>query len=220
MRKKIFVSAFSINMFNMPEPLGIFDYDARITLEFEKLHEDDIRLWISQDQAEWHIGHEATAEVLSRRFDVPIKADRKALIWPKRETSDDLDEELIVVTLGRRLNEGQILTEAEVEQMPMTFWGIFCTRYNPSEPIKCFCGEQATHYNDDKGHYYCEEHKDDQTDIKQFEESDDQPCRCMDCGEQTTIMRAQRIEDSETHRTKGYLCHDCYVQMMALEIVD
>src|SRR5579875_1246286 len=208
--KKIFVTAFSTNMFNMPEPLGDFEYPAFITLNFEKLHERDIRYWIRRGWVTWRVGHEATAAVLSRRYGVPVHVDRTPVVFPDHAGAD---VELVVIALGKRLDAGQILSEEEVERLPISFWGVMCEQYKPSAPILCHrCKRPAVAYNEEVGQYCCEEHRPDRTEIG---ESDNVRVRCMICKEWTTILESSPLLDA-TRRERGRICHLCDAELGGL----
>ena len=106
MRKKVILAnAFSLSMLpSQPETL----------IKVSEISEEQVKQLLSEgfDSA---VGHESTANFLSKKLSVEIKPNRKQI------KLDD-DTLLIVVQLMQRLPEGKVLSEEEISRIPVKFY--------------------------------------------------------------------------------------------------
>jgi len=103
MTGRVYISnAFSLSMINPPELVMIYE---------EKL--ENIKQMI-QNGFESAIGHESTAKLLSQLLNVNVLVNR-------REIKLKHGDKLIVFQLMQRLQEGKILNEQELQQIPFRF---------------------------------------------------------------------------------------------------
>jgi hypothetical protein len=100
----ILANAFSVNMLTEPK-----------TLQFVQVNENIIAQTLQSQSFQSIIGHNSTAEFLSKRLCVQIDCNRQEY----KLKSNDV---LIVVTLGKRLEEGKVLTQEELIQFPVQYW--------------------------------------------------------------------------------------------------
>ena len=101
-KPKVYISnAFSLNMIDDEDKKGIGVFRAT---------PEQIRDLIKETEYESSVGHESTADVLSKILDVPIKAERK----PIKIGDNDI---LVVFQLKERLPEGKVLSEDEVKDL-------------------------------------------------------------------------------------------------------
>jgi len=105
--KVILANAFSLSMLpSQPETL----------IKVSEISEEQVKQLLSEgfDSA---VGHESTANFLSKKLSVEIKANRKQI------KLDD-DTLLIVVQLMQRLPEGKVLSEEEIAKIPVKFFAV------------------------------------------------------------------------------------------------
>jgi len=67
------------------------------------------------------VGHDSTAAILSRKLGIDVPVNRAAI---KLNYGDSV----YVAQLGIRLNEGQVLTEEELANVPMSLWVVTVMR--------------------------------------------------------------------------------------------
>ncbi len=97
-------NAFSLSMLvNFPAKIWVME-----------LSTDEAKKFV-ESGAESAIGHESTAQVLSRILGTDIKAERKMI---RLEAGD----ELLVFQLMTRLPEGKVLSEEEILSLPYKFF--------------------------------------------------------------------------------------------------
>ena len=105
--KVILANAFSLSMLpSQPETL----------IKVSEISEEQVKQLLAND-FESAIGHESTANFLSKKLSVEIKANRKQI------KLDD-DTLLIVVQLMQRLPEGKVLSEEEISRIPVRFYAV------------------------------------------------------------------------------------------------
>jgi len=85
------------------------------TLQFVQIEENIIAQTLQSQLFYSIIGHNSTAEFLSKRLCVQINCNREDY----KLKSNDV---LIVATLGKRLEEGKVLTQEELTQFPVQYW--------------------------------------------------------------------------------------------------
>ena len=105
--KVILANAFSLSMLpSGPETL----------IKVSEISEEQVRQ-ILREGFDSAIGHESTANFLSKKLSVEIKANRKQI------KLDD-DTLLIVAQLMQRLSEGKVLSEEEIAKIPVKFYSV------------------------------------------------------------------------------------------------
>ncbi len=102
------VNSFSLNM--------ISGYKISEIL-IKKLDISEVRDMLMKEEFVSAIGHKATAEFLSKLLGIEIPANR---IMVKLGISD----KILVFQLGVRLEEGKVLSEDEIRNMPYEFYVI------------------------------------------------------------------------------------------------
>jgi hypothetical protein len=100
-------NAFSANML-------FANYHVAVVY-FEKISEEEARKMLESFAFESAIGHESTAQALSKRLGQEIRVDRKPVSLQVG------DQVLICQIAGGRLPEGKILSEEEVRRLPITY---------------------------------------------------------------------------------------------------
>ena len=105
MKKVIIANAFSLSMLTQSETL----------IKVSELSEEQVRQLTNDFESA--IGHESTANFLSKKLSVEIKANRKQI------KLDD-DTLLIVAQLMQRLPEGKVLSEEEISKIPVKFYAV------------------------------------------------------------------------------------------------
>ena len=107
-------NAFSLNM--LPGP-------ARMSADplTEEVAVDYLKSYLADGDCQSVIGHQATADVLTAKFGMSIPMNRTNL---KLNYGDSV----YVAQLGTRLAEGQVLSQAEMEAVPLTFWVVTVMR--------------------------------------------------------------------------------------------
>lgn len=110
MARTILCNVFTTNMLSWN--------DGERTFRFAPLSLADAREILVTNGFEQAVGHPATCTVLSARLGLDIQPERANV----RLTGGEL---LIVANVViPRLNEGQVLTQAQVEECPIVFWMI------------------------------------------------------------------------------------------------
>lgn len=101
-------SAFSLNM--LPGA-------ARITADplTEEVAVEYLKPYLEEGLCQSVVGHESSAAVLSAKFGMNIPANRTNF---KVAYGDSI----YVLQVGTRLQEGQVLSQAELLAVPLSFW--------------------------------------------------------------------------------------------------
>jgi hypothetical protein len=105
MKPKVYLSnAFSLSMLtNFPTCLRV----REVTLE-------DVKKLLSQSSFVSAVGHQATADLLSKLLQIPVPFNRVSITL----NSNDV---LVVFQLQTRLEEGKILSEEELAKLQFKF---------------------------------------------------------------------------------------------------
>ncbi len=93
-------NAFSLNMLNAPE----------VQLKISEISLQEAKNILSGGFIS-AVGHQATADVLSKLLDIPVLFNRIEVKLQKGDV-------LIVFQLLKRLEEGKVLTEEEIKSLP------------------------------------------------------------------------------------------------------
>ena len=103
--KIVLCNAFSINMIQRDEELILF----------RKVDVETVKKILKNNDFESAIGHESTANFLSKLLGIKVKVNRVPIM---------IDDEtiLIVAQVKQRLPEGKILSEEELRKIPIEFW--------------------------------------------------------------------------------------------------
>ncbi len=102
----IFVSnAFSLSMLTNDET----------TIKVRKVSTEEVKNLLNKGEFTSAVGHSSTAEVMSKLLNIPVPANRIQIKLQKGDT-------LIVFQLMKRLEEGKILSEEEIKQLPYTWF--------------------------------------------------------------------------------------------------
>lgn len=67
------------------------------------------------------VGHASTAAYMQQRLGVPVEVNRQ-------EVKLSYGDSIYVCQVGVRLQEGQVLSQAELEAIPVTFWVVTVMR--------------------------------------------------------------------------------------------
>ncbi len=97
------LSAFSLQMLNLPAEA-----------HFESLADEEAAEILSECGFISAIGHDSSASFISKRLSLDVEANRQRICL---ESGD----EAIVFQLGERLEEGQVLSEQEIAEIPVSF---------------------------------------------------------------------------------------------------
>ena len=92
--------------------LGMLDGDAK--LEVRKVSTEDVKKLLNGDFVS-AIGHESTAQVVSKLLQTEVPQNRIQLKLEKGDT-------LVVFQLLKRLEEGKVLSEEELKSLPYTWY--------------------------------------------------------------------------------------------------
>ena len=98
-------NAFSLNMLAQSEAV----------IEVREVSEEEVRELLANTEFISAVGHQSTAELLSRRLGINVEFNR---IEIKLEPGDTL----IVAQLTQRLPEGAVLSEEELRQIPIRYF--------------------------------------------------------------------------------------------------
>lgn len=102
----IYISnAFSINMLK----------DSSNIIYIEKIPLDEVKARLSKRKFVSAIGHKSTADLLTKILDIEIPFNRVEIKLKK-------GEEMIAFQIKQRLEEGKILTEEEIKNIPYEFY--------------------------------------------------------------------------------------------------
>jgi len=93
-------NAFSLNMLNAPE----------VQLKVSEISLQEAKNILSGGFIS-AVGHQATADILSKLLDIPVLFNRVEVKLQKGDV-------LIVFQLLKRLEEGKVLTEEEIKNLP------------------------------------------------------------------------------------------------------
>ena len=99
--------------------LSMIDYD-KFLVAFDKVNVDQVKeilqsAKITKTEIITAIGHQSTAEFLSKLLDINIPVERKMVKLDKGDY-------VIVFQLLQRLPEGKVLTEDEIKDYPFQFY--------------------------------------------------------------------------------------------------
>ena len=108
MGKLYLTNSFSINMLDFEERKVI---DVRIV----KITEKEVKQWLENNEFISAIGHESTAKIISQKLGIEVKPNR---IQIKMKEGDIA----IVFQLLQRLAEGKVLSEQELQQIPVAWF--------------------------------------------------------------------------------------------------
>lgn len=98
---------------------SMLDPNCSHALQFEPLSIEAACSILQYSQFQQAVGHPATCDVLSSRLGLQVHPSRKNV----RLASDDV---LIVAqVVVPRLAEGEVLSVAQVEALPIIFWKVF-----------------------------------------------------------------------------------------------
>lgn len=111
MGKVYIANSFSLNML---KPIAKFSVYELLVIE---VSEECVKRLLSENEFISAIGHESTARFLSKRLGISIPHNR---IEVKLEPGDLL----IVAQLTKRLPEGAILSEEQLEQIPIKYYAV------------------------------------------------------------------------------------------------
>jgi hypothetical protein len=102
--RNVISNAFSVNMLrNMA------------TLCFIPASIDNIKFFLEDGEIYSIIGHKGTADLLTAKLGIEIKYNRENYAKKK-------DDRIIVCLPNRRLDEGQVLSQEELEKINIKFW--------------------------------------------------------------------------------------------------
>ena len=102
----IFVSnAFSLSMLTSDEA----------TIKVRKVSTEEVKNLLKEEEFTSAVGHSSTADVMSKLLNVSVPVNRIQIKLQKGDT-------LIVFQLMKRLEEGKILSEEEIKQLPYTWF--------------------------------------------------------------------------------------------------
>ncbi len=102
--RNVIANAFSVNMLK-----------EMALLCFNPVSLADAKFFLEDGELYSIIGHKATADLLTAKLGVEIKYNRENYIKKK-------DDRIIVCLPNRRLDEGQVLTQEELQKTDVKFW--------------------------------------------------------------------------------------------------
>lgn len=103
----VVVNAFSLNMLDPDR--------GEEVVHVIPVSEDVVRRILELHNFESAVGHTATAKFLSRKFGVDIETNRM-------QVKLDEDTVLVVMQVMKRLQEGVVLSDEEMEKVPVRFF--------------------------------------------------------------------------------------------------
>jgi len=101
-------NAFSLNMLD-------FNNENELTIKIEKISEEMVKEILRKQEFVSAIGHESTAKLITERLGIEVPANR---IQIKAKKGD----KIIVLQLLQRLTEGKVLSEQELQQIPIQWF--------------------------------------------------------------------------------------------------
>ena len=108
MGKVYLCNAFSLNMLD--------DSKSKFTLSVTRVSEEEVKKLLRyRTDFISAIGHESTARFLSKRLGIPIKANRIQVKLREKDYA-------IVCQIMKRLPEGAVLSEEELEKVPVCYY--------------------------------------------------------------------------------------------------
>jgi len=112
----VIANAFSLNMLNnaLNGKTHTVCFRALSKEEAKALAQEIITI----DKVKSIVGHSATAELYSAQLDVDVVANRENYTMVK-------DDILLVGALGKRLEEGKILSVEELQSFPIQWWMVY-----------------------------------------------------------------------------------------------
>jgi hypothetical protein len=106
-KRIVIANAFSINMIKESGSLLFFAYLPTI---------DEVKFHIEEsNNVHSIIGHQGTADILTVKLGMEIKYNRENY---KKEK----DDTILVCMVNKRLDEGQVLSKEELENINIKFW--------------------------------------------------------------------------------------------------
>ena len=107
MAKVYLANSFSLNMFDYLE-------SKEYLIKIRKIDEDFAKEILINENVESCIGHKETSLFLSKKLDIKIDYNRKEIKLKK-------GDKVLVCQIMCRLKEGQILSEKELEKIPINW---------------------------------------------------------------------------------------------------
>ena len=104
-------NAFSLNMLR---------FEESVSVEIRKATIDEVKKLLSKGFVS-AIGHESTAKFLTKKLGIEVPVNRVAITL-------GLEDELIVAQIKQRLPEGKVLSEEELEKVPVEFYHVEITQ--------------------------------------------------------------------------------------------
>lgn len=103
--RNVISNAFSVNMLK-----------GDALLFFSQIKLSDVKFYLEEgDEIYSIVGHQCTADLLSAKLGIEVKYNRENY---KKEKND----QIIVCLPSRRLDEGQVLSLDELNQIDVKFW--------------------------------------------------------------------------------------------------
>ena len=94
---------------------------GRATLVADPLDAEDVALYLKERPYTSIVGHGSTAAYMQARLGIPVEVNRQ-------EVRLSYGDSIYVCQVGVRLQEGQVLSQAELEAIPVTFWVVTVMR--------------------------------------------------------------------------------------------
>jgi len=111
-RKRYLANAFSLNMLAYPHT----------TITIREISLDELKQELSHGFIS-AIGHEATAQFLTKLLGIPVQTNRAQI------TLSSVDDIIYVFQLLARLPEGKVLTEEEIKNIKFKIFGVTLDSY-------------------------------------------------------------------------------------------
>jgi len=92
-----------------------FNNKNELIIKIQKISEEMVKEILRKQEFVSAIGHESTARLISKKLGIQVSANR---IQIKAKKGD----KIIVLQLLQRLPEGKILTEEELQQIPIQWF--------------------------------------------------------------------------------------------------
>jgi hypothetical protein len=107
-------NAFSLNMLPGAARMSVDPLTEESAISY-------LKSYIEEGLCKSVVGHQGTTDVLSAKFGMDIPMNRTNL---KLSYGDSV----YVAQVGTRLQEGQVLSQAELEAVPLSFWVVTVMR--------------------------------------------------------------------------------------------
>ena len=92
-----------------------FNNENELTIKIEKISEEMVKEILRKQEFVSAIGHESTARLISNKLGIQVPANRIQIKVKK-------GDKIVVLQLLQRLPEGKILTEEELQQIPIQWF--------------------------------------------------------------------------------------------------